>query len=61
MKMKFVVEAEINNQDIFDKRTLKEDLMGELMKVKSGLYENAFYGTITSIELLPSVRKVQRA
>lgn len=61
MKMKFVVEADINNQDIFDKRTLKEDLMGELMKVKSGLYENAFYGTITSIELLPSVRKVQRA
>jgi hypothetical protein len=59
MKVKFTVEAEISKREVYDTKTLKADLLGEWVKVKSGLYENAISGTITSIELSDKLEKIQ--
>jgi len=61
MKVKLVVEAELAKGDILDPDTIPEDLIGELVKIKSGPYENMFYGEITSVDLSSKVREVQRA
>ena len=48
-QLTFLVQATIEDQDVLDYRTLKEDLEGELVKIKSGAYENAFYGVIVKV------------
>jgi hypothetical protein len=59
-KLVLTLEAEIPNREIYDRDTLITDLKDELMKVKSGLYENHFYGYITNVVVVPQ-QKVQRA
>jgi hypothetical protein len=57
MKIIFTVEAELGDQEIIDKRTVKEDLEGELVKIKSGPYDNAFYGNIVDVVVQKIPRK----
>lgn len=45
------VQAILGPKDIDDLQTLEKDLLGELMKIKSGTYENRFYGEITEVKL----------
>lgn len=50
--VRFLVEARIDNEDVLNPDTLKDDLENELVKVKSGPYENIFYGDISKVEIL---------
>ena len=52
-KVILTVEAEIDNSDAdFDfLSSLQHDLMNELVKVKSGTYENRVCGYITSVQV----------
>ena len=45
------VNAILGPEDIDDIQTLEKDLLGELMKIKSGAYKNRFYGEITEVKL----------
>ena len=47
-----VLEAEVEVWNDEDLANLERDLVGELMKIKSGLYDNRFYGSIISVERL---------
>jgi hypothetical protein len=50
VKIKLVVEAEVANDE--EMATLESDLISGWMAVKSGLYENRVWGTITSVDKL---------
>ncbi len=52
VKLIMTLEAELEKGDVDDIKTLKQDLEGELMKVKSGLYENRFYGSIVKVRVV---------
>lgn len=52
MKLKLVVDMELEKRDVEDVSTLRQDLEGELVKVKSGLYENRVYGQIVKVEIV---------
>jgi len=49
IKITMTVEAELPSRDIIDPETIDKDLITELVKVKSGPYENRFYGELTSV------------
>lgn|GEM_PF-5350979 len=51
MKLTLIVEAELQDEEVFNLDSLVSDLKGELMKVKSGTYENHFYGAIKNVEV----------
>jgi hypothetical protein len=59
-KLRLIVDVELAKRDVLDPTTIETDLLGELVKVKSGPYENVFYGEITNVEKISS-GKVQRA
>lgn len=44
------VEAEIESKFLDPDFTLNADLVGEVMKVKSGYYENLLDGNITAVK-----------
>ena len=52
VKLIMVVEAELDANEIYDIKTLKEDLKDEAVKVKTGLYENHFYAYITDVKIV---------
>ena len=51
VKLTLIVEAELQDEEVFNLDSLVGDLEGELMKVKSGAYENHFYGEIKKVEV----------
>jgi len=61
VKIKLVVEVDVNRRDLcYGLNTLEEDLLDNVVKVKSGPYENVIHGYITEVTL-PNIGKVQRA
>lgn len=52
-QVRLMVEMTIDHIDCeHTPETLSRDLVGELVKIKSGWYENQFYGNIVSTELI---------
>jgi hypothetical protein len=51
------VELEIEDRCVYDEGTLLHDLEGELVTVKSGLYENVAWGHISKIKILSMASK----
>lgn len=45
-------ELSLETELIYDKDTLSKDLLGEWIKVKSGLYENLAAGCISSVKVV---------
>jgi hypothetical protein len=52
MKLIMTVECDLPKRDICDLDTVVEDLLHECVKVKSGVYENVFYGDIAKVEIV---------
>lgn len=52
VKVLLTVEAEIEPNAILDAATIREDLANELVKVKSGPYNNMFYGEIVDVDIV---------
>lgn len=51
-KVVFTVEAEITKEErVYGDQIKDGDLVGEIMKVKSGLYENLIVGSITAVNI----------
>jgi hypothetical protein len=50
--LKITVDACIDSSDIYYPNSFVQDLYGEVMKVKSGLYENLLSGNITGVEIV---------
>jgi hypothetical protein len=44
-------ELEIEDDLIYDKHTLVQDLLGQYIKIKSGGYENVAAGNVTSVSV----------
>jgi hypothetical protein len=43
------VEFTVSPNEMIDEQTLEEDLLGQFVKIKSGAYENALVGVVTSV------------
>jgi hypothetical protein len=55
-----VVEFEVDRDEVSESE-LVSGLMGELVKVKSGVYENQFYGNIISVQTKEETAELERA
>lgn len=60
MRLIMSVECELRKRDIFDPDTVVEDLINHVVKVKSGVYENAFYADITKVEIVSPKKKTRK-
>jgi len=49
MKIIITSEMEIDDDFIDSKDTLKDDLLGEFVKIKSGLYDNMLCGHVVAV------------
>ena len=57
-KVEATVELEVPMSMVDDLEKLGEELTGEFIKVKGGLYENAAFGSITGVsKISPDVRE----
>jgi hypothetical protein len=53
MKIILTIEAELSVDEIYDTETLSQDLLDEMVKVKSGPYENVLIGYISNVQTTP--------
>ncbi len=53
-KVKATIELEVPKDMVEDVGKLREELIGEFVKVKGGPYENAAFGFITNVEEVTS-------
>ena len=44
-------ELEIDNDMIYDRATLEQELVGQFVKIKSGLYDNVACGNVSSVRV----------
>jgi hypothetical protein len=53
--MELVITAEINIPDdmVYDENTALQDILNEVVFIKSGLYENIATGNVVSIQKIP--------
>jgi len=57
-KVEATVELEVPASMVVDAEKLGEELTGEFIKVKGGVYENAAFGSITGVsKISPDVRE----
>lgn len=49
MILKITAEIDVEDNFVEDDQTIVEDLLGEVVKVKSGVYENIAVGNISSV------------
>ena len=50
-KLTLAVDVELHDEEVQDESTIATDLEGEVMKVKSGIYENWISGNIVRIDV----------
>jgi hypothetical protein len=58
MRLILTIECELLKRDIQNQTTVIEDLISEVVAVKSGIYENILWGTIASAEEIIRKKKI---